>query len=198
MSCLDKLTYFPPTQPFDSNIRTVCPSIIEDMSLKAKNYYVLNVLDTIQPQIKLKIGNKLNLYLDIAVGNAIGNVLQGQSFSSAFNSSIIGVRTQLLSHYSAIDSLIACELNAASSDLTNTTETNNLQTNMLQPAVDSITSLSNSSIKNLTENPVASNNLIDLLTTNTVAAGLGVITTAMSNNSQASIQASVISAIETL
>ena len=190
MSCLDKLTNNPTLPQLPSQLQSIIPSNIENLSAKTKTVTVGNAFSAIKQDIKNQVSALINNTLDKLTGNVKAAITEIKNITSqlkglptTFTNALANVEKTLAKQFANITSLIECEINSTYDSITKLIETADLQSNINQAASNlSVAGITNSVAKTLTQNSIAKELFVNNVTDGAVNAGTASALTAKSNS----------------
>ena len=181
----------PPTLPqLPSQLQSIIPSNIENLSAKTKTVTVGNAFSAIKQDIKNQVSALINNTLDKLTGNVKAAITEIKNITSqlkglptTFTNALANVEKTLAKQFANITSLIECEINSTYDSITKLIETADLQSNINQAASNlSVAGITNSVAKTLTQNSIAKELFVNNVTDGAVNAGTASALTAKSNS----------------
>jgi len=188
MSCNQKLLNNSGLTAFDNAFKNMTATATQFLSPAAKLTTINNNLNSIKSDISNKIATQVNNYLGQITGkiDGIKNFVAGidgniQSLGQSFVNSFKQAEQTLVNQYTALDNLLECEITNTQNINSTTAETSTLQSKVLSIGQQSISSASNTIIKDISENEFLKSQYISNLTDTTMQDSASLINSTTGN-----------------
>jgi len=205
MSCLDKLKNNPGLTGYDSNIKSIIPSQLQGLPLAQKKVSIGKALKNAATDIKASITNQVNNIIGQVTGKIGATIDQVKNLKNSFNKLPTALKDAfnntakaLAAQAKNVRDFIKCEITSTYDSITSLYETSDLQTSITNTAVGSVTGVTNSVAKTLSENPIAKQAYVDKLTDTTISKTSSAALVAKSNKQVVAEQTKAVDSITTL